>query len=69
MEFTSKSFLEVHFKSGARIAINPKTITRIQEYQDGGCCIYLANGEELESEDMQEGYEQIIDLLNQLKPL
>lgn len=69
MEFTSKSFLEVHFKSGARIAINPNTITRIQEYKDEGYCIYLADGQELESEDIQEGYEQIIDLLNHLKPL
>lgn len=69
MEFTSKNFLEVHFKCGARIAINPKAITHIQEYQDGGYCIYLANGQELESEDIQEGYEQIIDLLNHLEPL
>ena len=83
MEWNSVRFLEVHRKDdGKRIAINPKHIVTITEFADNSCEIttdvpfstklHYENETDINTlcyDEIQESYEQVIDLINQLKPL
>ena len=64
MEIISKTMLEVHLHDGRRMAINPAAIKCVTEQSDGSCGIYLSIQESVEN--IEEGYEAVIDLLNSL---
>lgn len=64
MEIISKTMLEVHLHDGRRMAINPAAIQCVTEQSDGSCGIYFSPNDGIEN--IEEGYEAVIDLLNSL---
>ncbi len=61
-------FLELTSDHGAKILVNPATITFIEPEKDGGCTVRFTQTDQIPVIGVKEGYEMIRQMLSVKTP-